>query len=209
MTAPARVFLVDDHPMVREGLANLLEGAGLVIVGEADGAGEALAHPSLPRSDLVVVDLALGEESGIDLISNLRKRDLAVLVYSMHERSDVVRQALEAGANGYVTKREASNALLEGIRRVLEGSQFLSLRAAKALDKATPLDALTGQQQQIYRLMGQGLSNDEIARQLAISVRTLESYAVRIMDKLSIQGVKELRRRAIRDSASGLPEPGM
>jgi DNA-binding NarL/FixJ family response regulator len=202
MTLPVRIFLVDDHPVVREGLANLLEGAGLVIVGEADGVAGALEHPSLLQSDLVVVDLALGEESGIDLIRHLRKRNLAVLGYSMHERSDVIRQALAAGAEGYVTKREASGALLEGIRTVLSGSRFLSPRAVRALGKTTPLNALTGQQQQLYRLMGQGLSNDEIARRLDISVRTLESYCVRIMDKLAIQGIRELRRQAIRDAAT-------
>lgn len=199
---PTRIFLVDDHPMVRDGLANLLRGAGFVVTGEAGDMHAALTHPALPGSHLVIVDLALGEESGIALIQELHQRGLTVLVYSMHERADVIRQALDAGAAGYSTKREASNALLEGIRAVLEGTRYLSPRAGET----TPLDALTGQQQQIYRLMGHGLPNDAIARQLGISVRTLESYCARMMDKLGVHGMKELRRRAIQDTASSLPE---
>jgi len=204
MTAPsgARIFLVDDHPMVRDGLANMLGGAGFAIAGQADGVQDALAHPALPTSDLAIVDLALGEANGIELVRQLRQRGMAVLVYSMHERSAIVRQALEAGAGGYVTKREASSSLLEAVRAVLNGSRFVSPRAERALNEAAPTDTLNGQQQQIYRLLGRGLANDEIARQLGISVRTLESYAVRIMDKLGLQSMKDLRRQAIQAAAS-------
>jgi len=188
--------------MVREGLANVLRGAGLAIAGEAGGIRETLQHPALSKSNLVIVDLALGEENGISLIQRLRECSLSVLVYSMHERSDVIRKALDAGAGGYVTKREVSSSLLEAIRTVAAGSRFLSPRAEIALAHATPIDTLTGQQQQIYRLMGQGLSNDEIARQLGISVRTLESYGTRIMNKLGLQSMKDLRRQTIRDASS-------
>ncbi|NCC50619.1 MAG: response regulator transcription factor [Spartobacteria bacterium] len=202
MTAPTRIFLVDDHPMVREGLANMLQGAGFQITGQVEGVHEALRHPALPESELVIVDLALGEESGIELIKRLKERGLATLVYSMHECPDVIRKALDAGAGGYVTKREASGSLNEAVHAVQAGRPFLSPRAKKALARTLPVDTLTGQQQLIYRLMGQGLSNDEIARQLKISVRTLESYCVRIMDKLTVQGIKELRRQAIRDATT-------
>lgn len=205
MTSALNIFLVDDHPMVREGLANLLRGAGFVVVGEANGIRDTLGHPALKDSGLVLVDLALGEESGLELVKRLHAEGRAVLVYSMHERSDIIRQALDAGAGGYVTKREASGSLIEAVRSVASGRRFLSPRAEKALDETTPLEALTGQQQQIYRLMGQGLPNDEIARQLGISVRTLESYAARIMDKLGLGSIKDLRRQAIRDAATSLP----
>lgn len=199
-SAPPRIFLVDDHPLVRAALAQLLAGAGFQPDGQAGGSAETLAHPALAASQLVVVDLALGEESGIELIKKLRARGLAVLVYSMHEGSTVIRRALDAGAGGYVTKREAAESLAAAIRAVLAGSRYLSPRAEAALRELTPLDGLSGQQQQIYRLLGQGASNEDIARQLGISVRTLESYCVRIMDKLGLQGVKEMRRRAIRDA---------
>lgn len=208
MTSPPRIFLLDDHPMVLDGLSNLLRGAGLAISGQAENARTTLEHPGLEESALVLVDLALGEESGIELIKLLRRRGLAVLVYSMHESPQVIQQALDAGAVGYVTKREASGSLLEAIRNVLAGERYLSLRAEKALGMATPVDMLTGQQILIFQLMGQGLSNDDIARQLGISVRTLESYAARIMDKLSLQSMKELRQQAIRDTASSFPVSG-
>ena len=199
-----RLFLVDDHPLVRTALAQLLAGAGFDPAGQAGTSAEALAHPALAASHLAVVDLALGEEGGIDLIRKLRARGQAVLVYSMHEESHVIRRALEAGAGGYVTKREAAESLATAIRAVLAGARYLSPRAEAALQELTPVDGLSGQQQQIYRLLGQGAANEDIARQLGISVRTLESYCVRIMDKLGVQGVKELRRRAIRDAlASG------
>ena len=191
---------MDDHPLVRAALAQLLAGEGFAPAGQAGSPAEALAHPALATSQLVVVDLALGEESGIDLIKKLCARGLAVLVYSMHEGSTVIRRALEAGAGGYVTKREAAESLAAAIRAVLAGVRYLSPRAEAALRESTPLDGLSGQQQQIYRLLGQGASNEAIARQLGISGRTLESYCVRIMDKLGVQGVKELRRGAIRDA---------
>ena len=199
-----RLFLVDDHPLVRTALAQLLAGAGFDPAGQAGTSAEALAHPALAASHLAVVDLAFGQEGGIDLIRKLRARGQAVLVYSMHEESHVIRRALEAGAGGYVTKREAAESLATAIRAVLAGARYLSPRAEAALQELTPVDGLSGQQQQIYRLLGQGAANEDIARQLGISVRTLESYCVRIMDKLGTQGIKELRRRAIRAAvASG------
>ena len=199
-TEAPRIFLVDDHPLVRAALAQLLAGAGFKPDGQAGDSAEALAHPALAASQLVVVDLALGEKSGIDLIKNLRARGLAVLVYSMHEGSTMIRRALEAGASGYVTKREAAESLAVAIRAVLAGTRYLSPRAEAALRESSSLDVLSGQQQQIYRLLGQGTSNEDIARQLGISVRTLESYCARILDKLGVQGIKDLRRQAIRDA---------
>ena len=204
----ARIFLVDDHPLVRAALAHLLAGAGFDPVGQAGGVQEALVHPALAASGLVVVDLALGDESGIELIKQLRARGLAVLVYSMHEGSNVIRRALNAGAGGYVTKREAAESLVAAIQAVRAGGRYLSPRVKAALRELTPVDALSGQQQQIYRLLGQGLSNEETARQLGISVRTLESYCARILDKLGLQGIKDLRRQAIRDAASSKPGAG-
>ena len=124
----------------------------------------------------------------------------------MHEGPNAIRRALDAGAGGYVTKREAAESLVAAIRAVLAGSCYLSPRAEAALRELTPLAGLSGQQQQIYRLLGQGASNEDIARQLGISVRTLESYGVRIMDKLGVQGIKELRRRAIHDALEAGPE---
>ena len=195
-----RLFLVDDHPLVRAGLAHLLQASGFAVAGEAGTASETLSHPALATNPLVIVDLSLGDESGVDLIKRLRLRGLSVLVYSMHEGAHIIRNALDAGAGGYVTKREAAHSLVEAIRAVGAGLHYLSPRAATAFHEPTPLDGLSGQQWQLYRLLGQGCTNEEIARQLNISVRTLESYYVRVMDKLGLQGIKELRQQAIRDA---------
>jgi DNA-binding NarL/FixJ family response regulator len=194
------LFLVDDHPSVRAGLAHLLQAAGFTVAGEAETGSETLSHPALATQPLVVVDLALGEESGVDLIKRLCLRGVPVLVYSMHESAHMIRRAFDAGAGGYVTKREAAHSLVEAIRAVCAGSRYLSPRAAAAFHEPTPLDSLSGQQRQIYRLLGQGFSNEEISRRLDISIRTLESYCARIMDKLGVQGTKELRQHAIRDA---------
>jgi len=194
------LFLVDDHPLVRAGLAHLLQASGFAVSGEAGTASETLSHPALATNPLVIVDLSLGDESGVDLIKRLRLRGLSVLVYSMHEGAHIIRNALDAGAGGYVTKREAAQSLAEAIRAVGAGSRYLSPRAAAAYQDPTPLDSLSGQQRQLYRLLGQGCTNEEIAGQLNISVRTLESYYVRVMDKLGVHGVKELRQQAIRDA---------
>ena len=208
MTAPqtASIFLVDDHPMVRGGLANLLRGAGFEIAGDAGNIEETLTHPGLLRSQLVIVDLALGEESGMRLIHKLREGGLPVLVYSMYESVHVIRQALDAGAGGYVIKREASGALMDAIQSVLTGTEFLSPRAERMLGMMSPSGILTGQQYQIYRLLGQGYSNDEISDQLGISIRTFESYSARIMDKLGVESMKDLRRQAIREATSLPPD---
>lgn len=202
------IFLVDDHPLVRSALAHLLAGAGYELAGQAGSCPETLAHPGLADSRLAVVDLALGEESGLELVKKLSSQGRSVLVYSMHEGSNVIRQALDAGAGGYVTKRESAQALLDGIRTVLAGGRYLSPRVQEIIKELEPLDGLSGQQQQIYRLFGRGLANEEIARQLGISVRTLESYCARIMDKLRLDGMKELRRQAIRDAGGSRPGTG-
>jgi DNA-binding NarL/FixJ family response regulator len=149
------VFLVDDHPLVREALGQLLAGAGMAVAGQADGNATALAHPALAASRLTVVDLALGEENGIDLIKRLTARGLAVVVYSMHEGSTVIRRALDAGAAGYVTKREAAQSLLEAIRAVLAGDRYLSPRVMAALREMTPLDLGEGYQRKSDRHQAQ------------------------------------------------------
>ena len=197
------VFLVDDHPMVRAGLAQLLQSSGFTVTGEAGSGPETLAHPALSERPLVIVDLSLGEDSGIELIRRLCRLGIAVLVYSMHEGAQTIRHALEAGAGGYATKRDAAESLIEAVHTVHAGSRYLSPRAHAALQTASPVDAMSDRQREIYRLMGRGCPNEEIARHLGISVRTLESYCVRIMDKLGVQGTKELRQLAIREAANG------
>lgn len=197
---PKLYFLVDDHPMVREGLINLLKTAGFTLAGQADNCSETLQHPALRDQPLVIVDLALGEESGIELIKHLHRRGLSVLVYSMHESPSLIRAALNAGARGYVTKRETAQSLLRAVETLFQGGSFLSPRANQALQRHNLVDDLSGQQLRVYQLLGLGHSNETIAQQLNLSIRTLESYYVRIMDKLGVHSTKELRAQAVHDA---------
>ncbi len=201
---PFRLFLVDDHAMVREGLAAVLQQSGFSICGQAGSLEEALAHPGLDSADLAVVDLSLGQKSGLELIQELQERRLRSLVYSMHEDSNVVRKAFAAGAAGYVTKREVASCLVEAVHSVLAGNRYVSPRAGIGLvardwveAEAHPFGDLSGQQQRLYELLGEGLSGEEIAEVLHVSPRTVESYAARMMQKLNVSGMKELRRAAI------------
>ncbi|HPM81124.1 MAG TPA: response regulator transcription factor [Candidatus Anammoximicrobium sp.] len=208
-TPPARhVFLVDDHPLVRQGLAAVLSQAGFAVCGEANNGTETLQHAQLASADLAIVDLALGEENGADLIAALRARGIRVLVYTMHEEPSRVTGALAAGAAGYVTKREVAQYLVEAVREVLAGELYVSPRAAaglakRAANRAMDDASLSEQQRHVYRLLGEGASTGEIAEQLHVSPRTVESYCARMIEKLGLAGMKELRRQAIADRLGG------
>ncbi len=212
----SRILLVDDHPLVRQGLATVLTQAGFAVCGEASSAAETLRHPQLAATDLAIVDLSLTEEDGHDLIATLRARGVGVLVYTMHEEPARVTGAFAAGAGGYVTKREVAHYLIEAVREVLAGRLYVSPRAAAGLTKrmtARRSDDLTFSEQQrhVYRLLGEGASADEIAAELQISPRTVESYCTRMIEKLGLNGMKELRRQAIADRLGGPhgpPPPG-
>ena len=201
-TVTPGIFIVDDHPLVRDALARMLIGEGFEVRGAAGDAKETLAHSMLKSSQLAIVDLTLGDQNGIELIRQLRTLEMRVLVYSMHEESNWVRRALEAGAEGYVTKRESALSLIKGIHTVIAGGRYMSPRVAAALEEVSALDTLSQQQFLVFTLLGQGLANEEIATRLEIGVRTLESYYIRIMDKLGVNGTKELRRLATRDFAA-------
>lgn len=200
------LFLVDDHPLVRQGLASMLEQEGFAICGEAESPEGTLAHPGLASAQVVLLDLTLDGGSGVELIPLLCLRGLRVVIYSMHEDGGIVRRALQAGAHGYVTKREAARSLSEAIRAVALGGSYVSSRASRGLTRQGAEPDLSDQQQRLYVLLGQGAAADEIAAQLQISPRTVESYCVRLMDKLGITGMKELRRRAIADSPRSTPQ---
>lgn len=206
----SRVFLVDDHPLVRQGLATVLAQAGFTVCGEAGNGAETLRHSQLASAELAIVDLALGDENGLDLIAALRARGVRVLVYTMHEEPSRVTGALAAGAGGYVTKREVGQYLVEAVRGVLAGKPYVSPRAAAVLAKSEPSrcahdPSLSEQQRHVYRLLGEGASADEIAAELQLSPRTVESYCARMIEKLGLSGMKELRRQAIAARVSGLP----
>ena len=201
---PGRVFLADDHPAVREGLTLRLLQEGFVVCGEAENRATLLAGIDASRADIALVDLTLCDENGLDLIADLRVRNIPVLVYSMHEDAETVRLALERGASGYVAKRETSAVLVDGVRRTLAGERFLSPRVAAALAAspaqaaaAGPAGGLSDRERQTLALLAQGEGNVEVAAALGVSVRTVESYCARILVKLDLDGMKALRKYAI------------
>ena len=199
-----RVLLVDDHPAVREGLALLLAPEGIEVCAEAAGRAEALARAEERRPDLAIVDLSLDGEDGLALISDLHRRAVPVLVYSMHTDPWRVGSAFEAGALGYVTKRAFHTVLVQGIRDVATGRRFVSPCAAAALTESLtgspPEDAvrkLSHNERRVYDLLGRGQDTLDIAAALHISSHTVESYYERIKGKLNLSGMHELRRHAI------------
>lgn len=200
----ARVLLIDDHPAVRQGVALLLAIGRHVVGGEAQNRGEALALLAHDRIDLALLDLSLGEESGLELIADLDKYGVPALVYSMHEDPESVERAFHHGARGYVTKREEPAVLLEAVGVVMAGKRFVSPRAAQSLAERLLVPegagagvALSDREQQILALMGQGDTSAEIADVLAISARTVETYCGRMLEKLELSGMKALRKYAI------------
>ena len=197
----ARIFLADDHPAVLEGLALLLAQARHCICGEARCRAEVLERIDASKPDIALVDLTLCGESGLDLIPDLLTRGIPVLIYSMHEDAATVKRALDHGVHGYVTKREPSAVLLEAVQRVLCGERYISPRAAasqdagaQAYDEASLTGPLSKREQQTMTLLADGESNTEIAAALNVSVRTVETYYTRICIKLSLDGMKALRK---------------
>lgn len=201
-----RIFVVDDHPAVREGLALLLGQHGIEVCGEAEDSRQTMAGLKAAKADVVLVDLTLQRENGLTLIEELHARGVAVLVYSMHEDAVHIKRAFTAGACGYVTKREGASTLVQAIREVAAGRRYLSERASHALLNGG-LDTveskrmgLSDQETLVLQWLGEGDSLEEIASRLCISSRTVETYCQRIMEKLGLGGMKELRRCAIQQA---------
>jgi DNA-binding NarL/FixJ family response regulator len=196
----ARILIVDDHPAVREALASRIgRQPDLEVCGEAADMSEALRLVADTQPDLVVVDISLKTDSGIDLIKRIKDRNDSVrmLVWSMHSESLYAERALRAGALGYVNKDQATDKIIDAIRRVLEGKVFLSdAMAEKMLHRAvgggredvtrSPLDALADRELEVFRLIGQGVKTTEIAERLHLSVKTVETYRDRIRQKLDL-----------------------
>ncbi len=199
---PTRILLVDDHPVVRHGLALLLAAKRMDVCAEAGGRAPALARAKEHRPDVAIVDLSLDGEDGLALVADLHQRDIRVLVYSMHNDAPHVQGAFAAGALGYVTKRELDSVLVRAIREVAAGRRFVGPDAALALSQnltelAEAFGKLSVQEHQVYEQLGLGESTAEIAATMQISTRTVESYCERMLVKLNLNGMHELRRHAI------------
>jgi DNA-binding NarL/FixJ family response regulator len=219
VTAPARqppepkktrVFLVDDHPIVRQGISMLIgQQSDMLVCGEADNAAEALDLMDRARPDVVVVDLRLKGSTGLELIKDIRIRHPAalMLVYSMRDESFYAERVLRAGARGYITKEEGGKAVIDGIRRILTGhiclsdrmaSKMLGMLAASPPASGRPsVDSLTDRELEVFELIGQGLPTREIAAKLHVSPKTVESYREHIKQKLKLDNATELLKHAI------------
>jgi len=198
----ARVLLIDDHPAVRTGMRMLLGTCGHEVVAEAGSCSEAFEIIKKTECDVGMLDLTLNDRSGLELLPELERRNIAALVYSMHEDPTIIDRSFREGALGYVTKREDPAILLEAIESVLNGKRFLSPYSAEIVDKKDEeeqqlSDLLSDRERQIFDLLGQGLSNAEIAEKLDISPRTVETYFTRMVSKLEFDSRKELRKYAI------------
>jgi DNA-binding NarL/FixJ family response regulator len=205
-----KVFVVDDHPIVRQGLALLINRKqDLVVCGEAEDAQSAMQSVNAVRPDIMVVDISLSGPDGLDLLKDVRMRhpDLPVLILSMHDESIYAERALRAGAQGYIMKQEATEKVLVALRRILSHEIYVSERIANRMlqryigspssERASSVADLTDRELEVFRLIGEGHSTRQIAEELHISVKTVESYQAHIKEKLSLRTARELVQHAI------------
>jgi DNA-binding NarL/FixJ family response regulator len=204
-----RVMVVDDHPIVRQGLALLINReSDLVVCGEAEEAMGALHVLASARPDVLIVDISLNGPDGIDLLKNIRNTHptLPVLILSMHDEMIYAERALRAGANGYIMKQEATEKVLIAVRRILNGEIYLSERISNQILKQyitgsgtvrnSSIGDLSDRELEVFRLIGEGHSTRQIAEELHVSVKTVESYQAHIKEKLSLRSARELMQRA-------------
>ena len=205
-----RVLLVDDHPIVRQGLALLIDREpDLSVCGEADGAHSAFHAIETFRPDLVVLDISLSGPDGLDVLKEIRMKtaSLPILILSMHDESIYAERAMRAGANGYIMKQEATDRVLVAIRRIMQGDVYLSDRLTNMMlqqyvhgastAKKSPLVNLTDRELEVFRLIGEGHGTRQIADELHLSVKTIESYQAHIKEKLVLRNARELVQHAI------------
>ncbi len=201
---------MDDHPIVREGLARVIQQQpDLTVCGEADNAADAIKAIGSARPHVAIVDLRLKGSSGLDLIKDIAVRfpKVAVLVLSMRDEAVYAERSLRAGARGYVAKEEGTAVVLEGVRKVLNGEVFLSkTMSAKVLRTILPgrggaegpaTDRLSDRELEVLQMIGRGLGTAQIAETLHLSVKTVETYRERIKDKLRLATAADLLKYAI------------
>ncbi len=207
-----RIVLVDDHPMLLRGIADLINGEpDLEVVGEAATFQEAMALVTKVKPGLIVIDVSLDGNNGIELMKNLSGRDGSplILAYSMHDESIYAERALRAGAKGYVMKQADPEVLLAAIHQILKGKIYLSEQMSERLlgklvgagsttaTTAWPIDKLSDRELEVLQLLGQGMGTSQIADKLCLSVKTIETYREHLKQKLNLANGQELLRYAI------------
>jgi DNA-binding NarL/FixJ family response regulator len=216
-----RILIVDDHPLIRDGLTKFLNGEDdLEVVGSAQTAREAIDAVAHSKPDLLIVDITLEGANGIELIKNVRAqhRSLPVLVVSMHDENLFALRALRAGAQGYIMKRESSSQIVAAIRQVLSDGIYLSeslnqqliykLVSGDESADASPIGRLTDRELEVLQLLGHGRSTREIAEELHLSPKTIETHRMHLKEKLSIGTAADLVRFAVSWVESGLAQAG-
>jgi len=205
-----RILVVDDHPIVRQGLALLINREpDLVVCGEAEDAMGAMHVLASAHPDILIVDISLNGPDGIDLLKNIRLSHptLPVLILSMHDELIYAERALRAGANGYIMKQEATENVLVAARRILNGEIYVSTRIANQMLRHyitesgtlrnSSIADLSDRELEVFRLIGEGHGTRQIAKELHLSIKTVESYQSHIKEKLSLRSARELMQRAI------------
>lgn len=206
--AQTRVFLVDDHPLLRHGIAeSISDEPDMLVCGEAGAAAEAMPAIAQAKPDVVIVDISLPGRDGIELVKDLKAsfHTLLILVLSMHDESLYAERALRAGAVGYIMKSAATETLIQAIRKARVGeivvgqrlvNRMLNQIASGAHETSTPLDCLTDRELEIFRLLGRCRLRREIAQQLHLSVKTIESHQSNMREKLGLSSIIQLRKLA-------------
>ena len=207
-TAKIRIFIADDHPIVRQGLRRIVEAdPGMVISGEADAAAALLAGLATAATDLVLLDVSMPGGLFLETLKELRTRHptIRVLALSVHPEDEWAVRALRAGASGYLTKDHSPDRLLEAIRRVYRGGKYVSPtlaeQLAKQLDRGgqrPPHELLSDREFEVMRRLGSGLTVSQIAGELALSVKTVSTYRTRILEKMAVTTNADLVRYAAR-----------
>ena len=206
----AKIFLVEDHPITRGGLAQLIDSqADMEVCGWAEDAVQAVSGVDQTEPDLVITDLSLKGTDGLDLLKQIRPKHprLHVLILSMHDESLYAQRALRAGARGYIMKAEAPENVLNAVRRILSGEVYLSeTESARTLASLahgsppslkSPVEQLSDRELEVFRWIGRGSSLREIAERLQLSVKTVETHCSHIKAKLNIKHSRELARQAV------------
>jgi DNA-binding NarL/FixJ family response regulator len=208
-TATYRVVIVDDHPIVRRGLANLIgDEVNLEVCGEAADVDEAMRVVEATEPDIVLIDLSLKGGHGIELVEQIKARFLRIkmLISSMHDELLFAERALRAGALGYIAKQESSENLLKAIHQVLRGEIYLSprmssrllhdVRGGKAIEE-DPVGSFSHRELEVFEMIGQGLTIRQIAGKLQLSPKTIETHREKMKSKLNLRNSAELGRRAV------------
>ncbi|NYF53650.1 response regulator [Tunturiibacter gelidoferens] len=204
------VFVVDDHPLLRQGLALLInQQRDLEVCGEAEEAQAAMQAISQKKPDIMIVDISLNGPDGLDLLKNIRASypDLPILILSMHDEAIYAERALRARANGYIMKQEATEKVLIAVRRILGGEVYLSDRMANKMLQQyiggspaalhSRISTLSDRELEVFCLIGEGRGTREIAEELHLSIKTVETYQAHIKEKLRLHSGRELIQHAI------------